>query len=456
MLNNSKEDKVKKSHVVILIVCLSLVLALGIGAVVALFLPEKPMASKDEILENIEDFDAEENDFNYTAAYLKKLGIRGFDTAKFKECEKIFINESIYGIESKGVLARETAKLFLEYYYDEIDLNDKTALTDALINCYVEAFGDRYAVYRTKQQYGDYQENMSGSFAGIGVSVNYNEERNAIHVLSVTEGSGAEEAGIVAGDLIVGAAGKTIDEVGYEGLISLIRGKVGDPVEIQLIRGDETITLTVMRKQVVEKSVTYKMLADKIGYIKISGFKSNTPEQFREAIDTLTSSGAEGLIFDLRDNPGGYLDSVVEVIDYLVPKGTRIASYATAKGETVYTAKNDHTVDLPMVVIFNGNTASAGELFSAAIRDYADMEILTAVSVGERTFAKGIMQSTRVFSDGSTLTLTIAYYNPPCNVNYDKTTDNPGITPDFECGEAVGTDAPLAAAYTEIKKLIGN
>lgn len=452
MGNQIKDDTVKRSHLIIIIVCLSLVLVLGVLAVVSLLLPEKPMASKDEIRQNIEDFDTSSKNHNYVCVYLEKLGIRGFDTRKFKSCEKLFADESIYEIKSKGELAVKTAELFLEYYYDEIDLKNKVAVTDALLTCYVEAFGDHYAIYRTKSSYEDYKDDMSGEFGGIGITVSYNNETKTMTVETVLQGSGAEEAGILVGDLIIGAQGKSLEEVGYSGIVSLIRGKIGETVEVTLSRNGEIITAYPIRKKVVDQTVTFKMLESNIGYIRITAFKDNTPDQFREVIDTLTEMGARGLIFDLRNNPGGYLRSVADTLDYLIPDGHLIASYTDSKDTYVYTSGDGHSVDLPMCVVFNGNTASGGELFSAAIRDYADMGIINAISVGQTTFGKGILQSTRYFSDGSTVTLTVAYYNPPSDVNYHDI----GVEPDFEVADAQGTDAKLAAAYTEILNLIEN
>ena len=450
MAKKETRDIISRAHLIILIVSLSIILITAIALFITALTP-KEMDSKEKIAESIESFDEDEKAYKYASSYLEKLGIRGFDKTKFKTCESYFKEMSIYERSDKE-LALKTAELFLEYYYDEIDLNDKNALTDALITCYVTAYGDKYAVYRTQDIYDGYQQDMSGAFAGIGITVTYNEEMNAIEVLSVTDDSGAYEAGIRKGDFIIGAAGKTIYEIGYDELIQLIRGEVGEPVDITFIREGETHMVTAIRKQVVERTVNYSITEDKIGYVQITGFKGNTAAQFREAIDYLEACGAVGIIFDLRNNPGGYLDAVVNVIDYLVPDGTRIASYNKSGTETVFTAKDGHSVDLPMAVIFNGNTASAGELFSAAMRDYDKAGIIRSVSVGTTTFAKGIMQSTFTFSDGSALTLTTAYYNPPSDVNYDGI----GVEPDFTVYEVSNGDAPLAAAHTEIGKLINS
>jgi carboxyl-terminal processing protease len=291
---------------------------------------------------------------------------------------------------------------------------------------------------------------MSGSFVGIGITVQYNERDGIMLVMSVMEESAAEEAGLLAGDKIVAIDGKSLSELGYEGAVSAIRGEIGTDVTVSVERGTERLDLTATRRQITEKTVTYSIDEKKIGYIKLTGFKSNTAEQFRDAIDTVEESGCVGIVFDLRNNPGGYLNAVVDVIDYLVPDGTRIASYNDRDGESVFTADDGHEINLPIAVIFNQATASAGELFSAAMRDYGEMGILDTVSVGVTTYAKGVMQSTVSFMDGSTLTLTIAYYNPPSDVNYDGV----GVIPDIEVTDSETWDAQLEAAYSAINQKI--
>ena len=430
---------------------LLLVLAIVAFTVSCSFIGTKPIdLTKDEILENIKSKTEENTEHSYAASYLLDYGITGFDSVKFKQAESLFDRNSIYELESKEELAIKTAELFVEFYYDITDLSDKDAVTDALITCFVEATGDKYAVYRTKAQYDDYKTDMSGSFVGIGVYVRYSATDNTVQVTSVMEDSGALEAGILAGDFLYAVDGKTLEELSYNTFVNSIKGEVGSTVTVTVIRGGEYIDFTITRKQITEKTVSYSINDDKIGYVRISGFKENTKEQFIAAINALEAAGTVGIIFDMRDNPGGYLTIVVDVIDYLVPKGTRIASDVSVSKETVYTATSDHRITVPITVIFNGGTASAGELFSAAMRDYNDMGILKCTTVGTNTYSKGVMQNTGKFYDGSTLTLTIAYYNPPCDVNYDGV----GVAPDVPVNLGSGGDNQLDAAYVELSKLI--
>ncbi len=446
------KNTIRVTRITAVIFSLLLITAMAVFALLYSLTSEgdKPTLTKDEIRENIISVTESKKDYRYAAYYLSEYGIPSFDASKFKSAESFFETRSVYEQKPKEELALKTAELFLEYYFDTTDLGDKTLVTDKLLTCFAEATGDKYAVYRTAGQYEEYNTDMSGSFVGIGVYVKYSEQDNTVIVSSVMENSAALDAGVLAGDCLYAVDGKTLAELGYDAFINAIRGEVGTSVALTVIRGGEYIDLTAVRKQITEKSVSYSIDGEKIGKVKITGFKQNTAEQFREAIDALEAAGAVGIIFDLRDNPGGYLQTTVDVIDYLVPVGTRIASAKRISGEDTYTAKNEHFITVPITVIFNDATASGGELFSAAMRDYAAMGILKCTTVGTNTYSKGVMQNTGTFGDGSTLTLTVGYYNPPSNVNYDGI----GVAPDVEVKWSAEGDPQLDAAYAEIKKLI--
>ena len=189
-----------------------------------------------------------------------------------------------------------------------------------------------------------------------------------------------------------------------------------------------------------------------MGVFAISSFKLNTPDQFKEAVDHVLAEDVQGIVFDLRSNPGGYLSSVIEVLSYLVPFGTEIVTYQY-RGSTMrgYTALDTHSISVPCTVICNGYTASAGELFTSALRDYNDMGIMKVTVVGTTTYGKGIMQNTYTYSDKSSLTLTVAYYNPPSGENYH----NIGVIPDVTVTATDSqNDVQYNAAVEELLKLI--
>ena len=357
-------------------------------------------------------------------------------------------------IPDNETLANDTIAAFDEFCREELAKNDasRDEITHAIVDCYIYAIGDAYSFYRTKEESEDYSTDMSGSFVGIGVSVLRNELEGTILVQSVEIGSPAEAAGIKADDYIVAVDGVSIEEIGTVELINRVKGEIGTEVTVTVKRGDSTIDFTMTRAKITETTVSYKMLDDKIGYIRITGFKSNTAEQFIEAVNAIEQAEAEGVIFDLRSNPGGYLDAVVNMLSYLVPTGTKIVSFSNGKA-SIYAEDGtalepeDHTLSIPAAVLCNENSASAAELFTAAMRDYRNMDILTATVIGTVTYKKGIMQSTIPFSNGASLTLTTALYNPPSDQNFHGV----GVIPDVTIESGLDEDymaAALAALHT--------
>jgi carboxyl-terminal processing protease len=270
--------------------------------------------------------------------------------------------------------------------------------------------------------------------------------------------SPAEKAGLKVGDFIYAVNGVTVEEIGYLNAVYHIRGEIGTDVEITVIRGAEFVTVTATRGEVEEINVEYDFDDEtKLGYVRIVSFKGNTFDQFKNAIDEVMAKGAVGIVFDLRSNPGGYVQSVCDVLSYIIPTDKTLLSYQyKGKDEVVIKSYDDgkggydHVIDLPMTVICNEYTASAGEIFTAAIRDYRDEGLMKATIVGTNTFGKGIMQNTFPYTDDSTVTLTVSYYNPPCGVNYHGT----GIAPDVVVELSEDRDTQLEAAYAELLKLI--
>ena len=387
-------------------------------------------------------------DVDYASNYIKEHeDIPTFDRAKFRTVERMFRDYSALTIPSAKTLAETTITLYLENFHEKIDTGDKEAVTNALLSCYVYATGDRYSVYRDASEYENYSSDMSGRFYGIGVTVLHDKIEETITVSEVYSGSGAEDAGILPGDLIIGANGELLKDVGYTEVVNKLRDQSTPSVDVILLRDGVELTLTVMKKELVEESVKYSIDENKIGYIELSSFKSNTFEQFKEAIDYMKECGAVGIVYDLRSNPGGYLSSVVDILSYISPEGTTIATFSNDYASP-RVDNNSHELALPSVVICNKKTASAGELFTAAMRDFdEEFGYFEVTVVGATTYGKGVMQSSFHLGDGSYLTLTVAYYNPPSGKNYDGI----GITPDVTVAEDVD---PMGSAYEEILKLV--
>lgn len=401
--------------------------------------------SKEELAARVDEGDGQGDTVSLR---LSAWGFPSFYKQKLDLVDSIFREYYVKEIPDLSAVARTTADNFLFYFYDSIDLTDKEAVTEALINCFLSAAGDPYAIYRSQAESEDYTSDMSGRFVGIGITVQYSALDGSITVTAVTPDSPAQEAGIRVGDLLSAVEGVSVEELGYDGTVAAVRGEAGTSVTVTVTREGSQLSFTAVRRAMVEQSVSCDIGADGIAYLRITSFKANTAEQFREAMTQIEQAGATGILFDLRDNPGGYLTAIVDVLDYLVPAGTPIVSFGDY-ADPIY-ATDEHVLDLPIVVLCNGNTASAGELFTAAIRDYRDMGLLRATIVGETTYKKGVMQSTFTFTDGSTLTMTVSFYNPPSGVNYDGV----GILPDITVSGTEGTDAQRAAAQAALLELI--
>ena len=430
----------------------SLLLAITIlfVSVLTLFSCGSSIGGKNELLSEAalrENVSAEtKKSFDTVAEYLDYWDFPSFSMSKIEALERLYRSKFVSELPSPETKARETAEYFLDYFYaEDFDIENTELTTDYIVYSFVETMGDKYSVYRTKSEYEDYSSDMSGSFVGIGVSVRYSVATDEILVESVYEDSGAMQAGILAGDYITKVNGDKVSDVGYETAINNIKGKEGSTVVITVLRDGEEIDITVTRKKIVEKTVTYDIKSG-IAYIKITGFKSNTARQFEKAVDEAVRQNAKGIIYDLRGNLGGYLDSVVDMLDYIAPKGTTLVSFTNDYGDPLV-SKKAHSVSLPTVVLCNGNTASAGELFTAGIRDFETLGFFESTLVGELTYGKGIMKNTYLFSDNSSITMTVAYYNPPCGINYHGV----GITPDVL---VEGENEQLTKAYEELNKLI--
>ena len=282
------------------------------------------------------------------------------------------------------------ASLVQHYYYEDID---DEALTEGIYKGYMEGLNDPYSVYYTAQEYEDMMIDTTGNYAGIGAVLTKDTQTKQVRIVNVYEDSPAEKAGLQADDILL-----------YE-------------------RDGVTNVVEVTRAQVAVPSVRYKMLDDEIGYIYMSEFSENTQKQFEDAMKDLQSQGMKAVIYDLRFNGGGLVDSVVGILDDILPKGTTVYMEDKNGKRTTYTSDDEKQINMPMAVLTSQNTASAAEIFAGAIRDF-DYGTL----IGTKTFGKGIVQTTVPLSDGSAIKVTMATYYTPSGECIHKT----GITPDVE------------------------
>lgn len=297
---------------------------------------------------------------------------------------------------------------------------DPEALEDAAADAMVNATGDRWSYYIPASQYEAYREQAENAYVGVGMTIQATEDESGFLILEVVAGGPAEEAGIQVKDLLIQVEGTdvrsaTITEVG-----DLVKGKEGSYVSLTVLRQGTHETVSVQRKKVQTPVATFEMLPDNIGLVTIENFDERCAEESIEAIETLLENGAEKLIFDVRNNPGGFASELVELLDYLLPEGDLFRTVRYDGKEHVDKSDAD-CLDIPMAVLVNSSSYSAAEFFGAALREYE-----AAVVVGEQTVGKGYFQTTYRLSDGSAVALSIGKYFTPKGVSLAEQ----GVTPD--------------------------
>ncbi len=325
--------------------------------------------------------------------------------------------ESLADITEKMELLQE----YIDYYYlfDE----DYEAVAEAVYKAMIDALGDPYSAYYTAEEYEALLESSSGTYSGIGATVTKDEDTGYVRIVSLYEEGGAYESGIVADDLIMEVDGTDIGDLDLSSATAMMKGEEGTTVDVTVYREStgETLSFTITRKQISVETVTYEMLDNNVGYILISSFDGVTTEQFEEALEELTALGMEALIVDLRDNLGGLLTTVNDIVDMLLPEGLIVYTEDKYGNRQDYYS-DDEYIDVPLAVLVNGNSASASEIFAGAIQDHE-----RGILVGTQTYGKGIVQTSRQLSDGSAIKLTVSRYYTPNGVCIH----GEGITPDI-------------------------
>lgn len=341
------------------------------------------------------------------------------------------------------------------YFLFEEDI-DKEQMEAGIYKGLLAGLEDPYTVYYTQEEYETLTEETEGVYCGIGVLVSQNISSGLITALRVFQGSPAEEAGMKKGDILYKVGEALASDFELDVLVQQeIRGAENTYVDITVLRDGEEVDLHIQRRIVEVTTVESKMLENNIGYIMVTQFELVTGDQFKDAINSLEEQGMERLIIDLRDNPGGVLDAVVEMAAYILPedklKGTIVATsdkngrgdrYFSKGGEICfesdtgqrdprYPKKDGHELDIPMVVLINGNSASASEVFAGAVRDYGYAKL-----VGTTSFGKGIVQSLVQLDDGSAVKMTVSHYYTPGGVDLHKK----GLEPDVEVEQEIPED----------------
>lgn len=306
------------------------------------------------------------------------------------------------------------------FYFD----TDKDCQEEAIYDGIMEGLDDPYSVYYTEEEYTELMQEDSGEYCGIGAVVTQ-DANMTVSVVRPINDSPAQEAGLMAGDIIVEVDGTQIVDQELTLVVKMIRGEEGTTAHLKVYREGEPdyLEFDIVRRKLVNESVTAEMLDNNIGYIQVMQFYENTDEEFADEFTQLMENGATGMIIDLRDNPGGLLDSVINMCDFIMEDET-IVSVKDKDDKLVkeYRATDGNSVDIPMVVLVNGNSASASEIFTGAMKDTGKATI-----VGTTTFGKGIVQSIIQLSDGSAIKLTVAKYFTPAGNDIHQI----GIVPDY-------------------------
>lgn len=338
-----------------------------------------------------------------------------------------------HGVEKVNLLS----DVIDQYYYKDITDEEKM---EGIYKGLMSSTNDKYTDYYSPKEFKDLMVTMEGDYGGIGATLSQDKVTKEVSVVEVYEGSPAARAGLERGDIVISVDGHLGTDESLDDFVQRIRGEEGTSIEMVYKRGDQEHTIEITREEVIVPSVSHRMLDDKIGYIRISSFVNGTQKDFEDALADLQSQGMQGIVFDMRDNGGGMVDSVVAILDDILPAGTVVYTMDKSGKREDYTSDDAKKIEIPVTVLVNENTASAAEIFTGAIRDFNYGTI-----IGTNTFGKGIVQSTVPLSDGSAVKITVAtYYTPSGECIHEK-----GIKPDIELEFSYADENPTE--YDELK-----
>lgn len=304
---------------------------------------------------------------------------------------------------------KEIENIINSEYVEELTDEQINNMNENIYRGYVAGVQDVYTTYMDKDSFELFMQSTNGQYAGIGASVTSSLDDNKVTIVTPFPNSPAEKVGLVTGDKILTVDGQEIFGDALDTATSLLKGEEGTTCVITVLKADtsKVETITVTRGKIDVPTISYEMLDNKTGYIRITSFDRVTLDQYNEALEDLKSQNMESLILDLRDNPGGLLDVVCAIADSLVPEGT-IVYTEDRKGKQDFMYSKEEHLGLPMTVLINEYSASASEVLACAIKDHK-----TGTIVGETSYGKGVVQSLYPLRDGSALKVTISkYYSP--------------------------------------------
>lgn len=310
-------------------------------------------------------------------------------------------------------------KIIDKYFLGNVD---EEKLKEGAIKGYIEGLDDQYTEYISKEDMKDYLEDTTGNFVGIGIYMTKDTNANKIMVLSPIKGSPAEKAGILPGDYIVGVDDVTYTAEDMSVAANKIKGEVGSSVKIEILRNSETKTFEIKRENIKVNPVEGKVLENNIGYIEFSSFDEGTADDFKAKYEELAKKGIKSLVIDLRNNGGGIVSEALQIADYILDKDD-VVLYEVDKNnkEEIEKSENAPIINMPIVLLTNGNTASSSEILAGALKDHGKAKI-----VGTKTYGKGVIQQLLTLPDGSGLKITSEEYLTPNKTKINKI----GIEPD--------------------------
>lgn len=350
--------------------------------------------------------------------FVAVLGIRSFFTGTIPGSDLGASGTSAKSVEKKLDVIDN---LIEEYYLYEDDI-DGDALVEGLYSGYTEALGDPYTEYYDEEETKTLFESTSGEFTGIGVTMSQGTD-GTITVTNIYKDSPADKAGLQVNDVLLEVDGKNIQGEDLNTVVSYVKGEKGTEVTLTVLRDGEEVEATAVRDTIEVQTVEYRMMDDQIGYISVSEFDDVTYDQFKTALDDLEGQKMQALVIDLRNNPGGNVETVTDMLKLLLPEGP-IISIKDKNGNTEeMTCDGENEFTKPLAVLVNGYSASASEIFSGAVQDYG-----TGTIVGTTTYGKGVVQQLISLGDGTCLKVTIAEYYTPSG----RSINGVGVTPDVE------------------------
>ncbi len=358
---------------------------------------------------------------------------------------------------SKGLLSGQTVRkvnvlkqLIDQHYYKADEVTDEQ-LEEGLYKGLLESLDDPYSVYYTPDEVEKLNETISGTYTGIGAYVSKDASTGCPKIAGVISGAPAETAGLQTDDILLEADGESLQDLDLDMAVSRIRGEKGTTVHLTISRDGKKQEVDVMREEVHSETAAGEMLEDGIGYLQIAEFDDVTPDQFTEELKKLQDQGMKGLILDLRNNPGGTVEAVTSVAQYLIPEGLVFYMQYPDGSRKEYKADGTDWINLPIAVLVNGNSASASEILSSAIQDSGAGTI-----IGTQTYGKGVVQTVYSLQDGTEVKLTISEYFTRNGHEINKIGVTPDQTVEFDSEEyqKSGTDNQLETAIETITEKI--